>query len=80
MPDHPVAEALLLASDLPLAAPSANLSGKPSPTAAEHVWTDLQGRVVGIIDGGSTATFATTLYKIHPITIKILYIFQKLPI
>ncbi|KMK78264.1 L-threonylcarbamoyladenylate synthase [Alkalihalobacillus pseudalcaliphilus] len=54
MPDHPVAEALLLASDLPLAAPSANLSGKPSPTAAEHVWTDLQGRVVGIIDGGST--------------------------
>jgi L-threonylcarbamoyladenylate synthase len=54
MPDHPVALALLEASNLPIAAPSANLSGKPSPTAAEHVLQDLNGRVAGIIDGGPT--------------------------
>jgi L-threonylcarbamoyladenylate synthase len=54
MPDHPIALALLKAADLPLAAPSANLSGKPSPTSAKHVFDDLQGRISGIIDGGTT--------------------------
>lgn len=54
MPDHPVALALLEAADLPLAAPSANLSGKPSPTTAQHVIHDLTGRVAGVVDGGAT--------------------------
>lgn len=54
-PDHPVAHALLKAcGDFPVAAPSANLSGKPSPTLAEHVITDLSGRVDMIIDGGES--------------------------
>ncbi|WP_374723640.1 L-threonylcarbamoyladenylate synthase [Calidifontibacillus erzurumensis] len=54
MPDHPVALALIEAAGVPVAAPSANLSGKPSPTNAEHVLHDLQGRIAGIVDGGPT--------------------------
>ncbi|MFS0783866.1 L-threonylcarbamoyladenylate synthase [Bacillus sp. 1P06AnD] len=54
MPDHPVALALIAAADLPIAAPSANLSGKPSPTTAGHVEGDLSGRISGIVDGGET--------------------------
>ncbi|MFC3886407.1 L-threonylcarbamoyladenylate synthase [Bacillus songklensis] len=54
MPSHPVALALLEAVDLPIAAPSANLSGKPSPTLAKHVLADLNGRISGIVDGGPT--------------------------
>ncbi len=52
-PSHPVARALIEAAGIPIAAPSANLSGKPSPTCAEHVIDDLSGRVDMIIDGGS---------------------------
>jgi L-threonylcarbamoyladenylate synthase len=52
MPDHPLALALIRTAGLPLAAPSANLSGKPSPTTADHVWRDLQGRIPLIMDGG----------------------------
>ena len=51
-PDHPVAQALLRACDLPIAAPSANRSGRPSPTAAAHVLEDMQGRIPMILDGG----------------------------
>lgn len=54
MPDHPVALQLLRALQLPLAAPSANRSGKPSPTEAEHVAKDLQGLIPLILDGGQT--------------------------
>ncbi|MBJ7570716.1 L-threonylcarbamoyladenylate synthase [Bacillus halotolerans] len=54
MPDHPLALALIRAAGLPIAAPSANLSGKPSPTKAEHVAHDLDGRIAGLMDGGST--------------------------
>ncbi|MBM7618659.1 L-threonylcarbamoyladenylate synthase [Bacillus tianshenii] len=54
MPDHPVALALMEVAGLPLAAPSANLSGKPSPTSAAHVDEDLNGKIAGIVDGGST--------------------------
>ena len=54
MPNHPVALALIEASGLPIAAPSANLSGKPSPTSAKHVADDLTGRIAGIADGGVT--------------------------
>lgn len=54
-PDHPIAHALLKeCGDFPVAAPSANLSGKPSPTLAEHVISDLSGRVDMIIDGGES--------------------------
>ncbi len=51
-PSHPVAHALIEAAGVPIAAPSANLSGKPSPTSANHVATDLDGRVDMILDGG----------------------------
>lgn len=54
MPNHPIALALIEKSQLPIAAPSANLSGKPSPTTGEHVWHDLQGKIAGIIDSGPT--------------------------
>ena len=54
MPDHPVALALLKSCGLPIAAPSANSSGKPSPTTAEHVLDDLNGKIAGVIDGGAT--------------------------
>ncbi|MBR7795628.1 threonylcarbamoyl-AMP synthase [Virgibacillus sp. AGTR] len=54
IPSHPIARWLLRVCDLPIAAPSANLSGKPSPTSAEHVWTDLQGKIAGVVDGGAT--------------------------
>ena len=52
IPDHPIALALLKNVGKPVAAPSANQSGKPSPTLAEHVSYDLNGKVDGIIDGG----------------------------
>jgi L-threonylcarbamoyladenylate synthase len=51
MPSHAVAKALIELSGLPIAAPSANLSGKPSPTTAAHVVQDLMGRVDGIVIG-----------------------------
>lgn len=54
MPDHPLALALIKASGLPIAAPSANVSGKPSPTLARHVSEDLTGKIAGIVDGGPT--------------------------
>lgn len=54
MPQHPVALALIKESGVPLAAPSANLSGYPSPTEATHVWHDLSGRIDGILDAGAT--------------------------
>jgi L-threonylcarbamoyladenylate synthase len=54
VPAHPVAQALLRAADLPIAAPSANRSGHVSPTAAAHVEADLGNRVAMILDGGPT--------------------------
>lgn len=54
MPDHKVARALISEARTPIAAPSANLSGLPSPTRAEHVIRDLYGKVDAIIDGGNT--------------------------
>ncbi len=53
MPSHPVAQALLRTCMLPIAAPSANRSGKPSPTTAQHVLKDMDGRIPLILDGGS---------------------------
>ncbi len=52
LPSHPHARAVIDAAGVPLAAPSANLSGKPSPTTAQHVMRDLSGKIPMIIDGG----------------------------
>lgn len=54
MPAHPVAHALIASADLPLAAPSANRFGRVSPTTAEHVLTELNGRIDAILDAGPT--------------------------
>ena len=54
LPSHPVAQELIKAASLPLAAPSANLSGSPSPTTAAHVMDDMNGRIEAVIDGGSS--------------------------
>ncbi len=53
-PNHPVARDLIEGLGRPIAAPSANLSGRPSPTEAAAVWEDMAGRIPLIIDGGST--------------------------
>lgn len=53
MPDHTVAKRLIQASGVPIAAPSANTSGRPSPTKASHVIEDLSGKIDLILDGGS---------------------------
>ncbi|AKX95253.1 threonylcarbamoyl-AMP synthase [Moorella thermoacetica] len=52
MPSHPVAQALIRATRLPIAAPSANTSGRPSPTTGQHVLRDLRGKIDAVIDGG----------------------------
>lgn len=54
MPAHPVAQALLRAAAIPVAAPSANTFGRTSPTRADHVAEDLDGRIDAILDGGET--------------------------
>ncbi len=53
IPCHPIARQLIKASGVPISAPSANISGKPSPTLARHVIADLLGKVDVIIDGGA---------------------------
>ncbi len=71
-PSHPIARNLIKAAGVPLAAPSANLSGKPSPTKAQHVYDDLKGRIPYIIDGGecdegvesTVITLATSVPKL----------------
>ncbi len=55
VPDHPIARALLVAADRPLAAPSANRSGHVSATTAQHVAADLGHKIGVILDGGPTA-------------------------
>jgi L-threonylcarbamoyladenylate synthase len=54
MPHSPIALELIRQAERPIAAPSANLSGRPSPTTAAHVASDLEGRVDLILDGGRT--------------------------
>lgn len=53
MPSHPIARELIRLSGCPLAAPSANLSGSPSPTDARRVAQDMDGRIAAIVDGGA---------------------------
>jgi L-threonylcarbamoyladenylate synthase len=54
VPAHPVAHALLTAAAIPVAAPSANLFSRPSPTTAAHVLADLDGRIDFVVDAGPT--------------------------
>lgn len=55
LPSHPTARALISAAQCSIAAPSANRSGRPSPTTAEHVFEDMDGRIPLILDGGACA-------------------------
>lgn len=67
LPAHPVARALLAAFDGPLAAPSANPSGKISPTSAQHVIQGLSGRIAAIVDGGICAVgVESTILALDP--------------
>lgn len=52
MPSHPVARKLIELSGVPIAAPSANISGYPSPTTAQHVMRDMHGKIAAVVDGG----------------------------
>ena len=52
MPSHPIAREVIKQSGVPIAAPSANISGRPSPTKGEHVCEEMNGRVSGIVVGG----------------------------
>ena len=54
VPAHPIARALIAAAGMPIAAPSANTFGRPSPTTAAHVLEDLDGRIDAVVDGGAT--------------------------
>ena len=51
-PEHKIAQKLIEFANLPIAAPSANTSGRPSPTLASHVFEDMNGKIEAIIDGG----------------------------
>lgn len=53
IPQHPVARAILSSAQIPVAAPSANLSGRPSPTCAEHVLHDLADTIDAVVDGSN---------------------------
>lgn len=65
-PSHPIAQGLIREAGVPIAAPSANLSGKPSPTCFEHVKHDMDGRVDMIIDGGECEVgLESTIVKIE---------------
>ena len=78
MPVHPVAQAILRETELPIAAPSANLSGRPSTTKASHVIEDLSGRVDLIIDDGEVPIgVESTIIDIsgdHPVLLRYGYV------
>lgn len=69
VPSHPVARSLIAAAGVPIAAPSANRFGRVSPTRAEHVLADLEGRVDIILDGGTTmiGVESTVLSLVTPV-------------
>ncbi|MES2273741.1 MAG: L-threonylcarbamoyladenylate synthase [Chlamydiota bacterium] len=69
MPSHPIARKLIEAVGSPLVAPSANLSGRPSPTCLRDVLEDLQGKVALVIDGGEceVGIESTVLSLVHPV-------------
>ena len=69
MPSHPVALEIIKDCGFPLAAPSANLSGSPSPTTANHVYADLNGKIDAVIDSGdcSVGVESTVLTLCTPV-------------
>lgn len=68
VPDHPLARAMLEAADVPVAAPSANRSGRISPTRAEHVGADMTGRIDAILDGGACPLgLESTIVTLDPV-------------
>lgn len=90
-PAHPATLALLFAAGVPIAGPSANLSGKPSPTTAADVLADLSGRIDAIIDGGpcevglestivSCADGRITLYRPGAVTMEMLEVFAPVSV
>ncbi len=90
-PAHPATLALLFAAGVPIAGPSANLSGKPSPTTAADVLADLSGRIDAIIDGGpcevglestivSCADGRITLYRPGAVTMEMLEAFAPVSV
>ena len=65
-PENEIARRMIAAAGVPIAAPSANISGKPSPTSAEHVRTDMDGKVDMILDGGECAVgLESTIVKVE---------------
>lgn len=74
LPSHPVARELIRTCGFPIAAPSANLSGKPSGTTAEHVMHDFEGKIAGVIDGGHCScgleSTVVSLLGDHPILLR----------
>jgi L-threonylcarbamoyladenylate synthase len=73
VPAHPIARALLVESGVPVAAPSANLFGRPSPTLAEHVLHDLRDRIDAILDGGrATLGVESTIVDVSSSTPRLL--------
>lgn len=54
-PAHALCRAILRDADVPVAAPSGNTSGRPSPTSAAHMWEDMDGKIDAIVDGGPCA-------------------------
>jgi L-threonylcarbamoyladenylate synthase len=70
MPAHPVARALIRQAAVPLAAPSANRFGHTSPTTAEHVLADLDGRIDAVLDGGpATVGVESTVFDVEAMSI-----------
>lgn len=81
MPSHPVVQAVIRASGVAFAAPSANLSGKPSPTNAEDTLADMDGRLPLILDGGESAVgVESTVVSVtgeHPMLLRPGYITKE---
>ena len=72
-PSHPAAQAVIRAAGVPIAAPSANLSGHPSPTTFAHVVHDLEGRVDAILDGGDCGVgLESTIVAAEPGRVRVL--------
>ena len=81
MPSHPVVQAVIHASGVAFAAPSANLSGKPSPTNAQDTLADMDGRLPLILDGGESAVgVESTVVSVmgeHPVLLRPGYITKE---
>ena len=72
-PSNECAQRLIAASGVPIAAPSANLSGKPSPTTAQHVYNDMDGKIPMILDGGACAVgLESTVVDVRSTPVRVL--------